>query len=372
MKRKFAFMIHPREMPDFYRRFGNMLGISEESGMKYLPKIFPSSVVERVLPKLKGRWGFTVCSRFDVSAEIEGYIIAVFLTGRQMINLPPRLVRTRILDAILFAWEELRVERVGLGAYTAPFTDNGLVVVKDERIHCAVTHGDGLSAASSVEAVRKGAEIKRIALDGSTVAVVGAYGIVGRASSILLSELKPQKMILTGPNERKLGKIKEEVSRGYNGEISVSSNNTVIKEADIIVLSTTAPGSIVVPSMLKQDAIVVDMAQPHNMDREVCRERPDVLRIDGGYMTIRDINLGFKMGPPEGTTFACLTETIVSMLDGDTANHVGPIDIAFAKKIYGKAQQFGFRLAPLTNFSCPINGGNGGFTAETEKSFVHA
>lgn len=359
-KKKFAFMIHPREISDWYRRMGNMFGLSEEAGMKYLPKVFPSGLATWMMPKLSGRMGYTVCSKFfDVFSEAEGYIIAVLLTGQQMADISTtndgrKYVRNRILDAIVFAQDKLGCERIGLGAYTAPFTNNGLAVVEDKRIHCAITHGDGLSAATVIPAVQKCSAMRGLNINNATIAVVGAYGLVGRAASLLLADLGPEKMLLTGPNLTKLQRVKTELFRSEAHLVEVFTDNSVIREADIVVLATTAPTSIVTPGMLKANAIVIDMAQPLNMSPEVCAARPDVLRVDGGYMDIPGVDLGFEMGPPSGTSFGCLTETMVSTLIGDTANHVGPINVHFAKFIMSEANKVGFHLAPLTNFSRPL------------------
>ncbi len=350
MKKKFAFLIHPRGIDDLYRRLGNVLGMSEKTGMKYLPKFFPKSISEFALKYLRGRAGFTVCSHFGVMGKAEGYIIAVLLTGRQIVNLPRHFVKSRIMDAILFAQNKLGVSRVGLGAYTSPYTYDGRNVVSDPRITCAITHGDSLASASAVDAVKKGCDIRNANISKSTIAVVGAYGIIGRASSILLSKLHPKRMILTGPNIKKLKQVQDEIK---NGETLISQDNSAILDADIIILATTAPGAIVSSGMLKQNAIVVDMAQPYNLNEEVCEHRPDVLRIDGGFMSI-PVDLGFDMGPPVGTTFACLTETMVSTLVQDAENHVGLVDIDFANLIYTQAKSLGFKLAPSTSFSKPI------------------
>jgi|GEM_PF-343339 predicted amino acid dehydrogenase len=359
-KKKFAFMIHPREISDWYRRMGNMFGLSEATGMKYLPAVFPTGLAKWMMLKLGGRMGYTICSNgFDAFGEAEGYIIAVLLTGQQMVDISAtndgrKYVRERILKAIVFAQDKLGCDRIGLGAYTAPFTNNGLAVVEDKRIHCAITHGDGLSAATVLPAVQKCAAMRGVNIGNATIAVVGAYGLVGRAASLLLAGLGPEKMILTGPNLTKLQRVKNELFQSKVDWVEISTDNVATKKADIVVLATTTPTSIVTPEMLKANAIVVDMAQPLNMSPEVCAARPDVLRVDGGYMAIPGINLGFEMGPPAGTSFGCLTETMVSALIGDTANHVGPIDVNFAKFIMGEANKIGFHLAPLTNFSLPL------------------
>ena len=352
MARKFAFMIHPRIIDDFGRRVGKVLRIGEELGMKITPKR-PS---EWILKQLRGRMGYTICSHFDVfGGKAEGYIVAVLLSGKQMKELDRHLVERRIIDAILFTQNKLGAERIGLGAYTAPMTRNGLAVIKHPGIKAYITHGDALSAASAVPIVRESARLKGIDIATSSIAVVGAYGIVGKAAALLLAEFNPRAMILTGHNHNKLAAISRELSGCFQGEIICSADNSAIRQADIVILSITSDGYIVGPKDLKKNAVVVDMAQPHNMSQEVCIQRPDVLRVDGGYMSIADINLRFKMGPPRGTTSACLTETIISALSGDCDHHVGPVDMDFARSIMPLANSLGFEVAPPTNFSRPID-----------------
>ncbi len=351
MAPKFAFMIHPRIIDDFGRRVGKVLRIGEELGMKITPKR-PSNWI---LKHLKGRMGYTVCSHFDVfDGKAEGYIVAVLLTGRQMKELDRHLVERRIIDAVRFTQDALGAERVGLGVYTAPMTRNGLAVIRHPGIKAKITHGDALSAASTVPIVKECARLKGIDIAHKTLAVVGGYGIVGRAAALLLSELNPRKLILTGHNHNKLAAVNRELEDCFQGEIVCSADNSVIRQADIVVLTVTSDRYIVGPEDLKENAIVVDMAQPHNMSQEVCNLRPDVLRVDGGYMSIADINLRFKMGPPRGTTFACLTETMISTLSGDCDHHVGPVDMKFARGIMPLAKSLGYDVAPLTNFSRSI------------------
>jgi predicted amino acid dehydrogenase len=351
MAPKFAFMIQPRIIDDFGRRVGKVLRIGEDLGMKITPK-GPSNWI---LKHLRGRMGYTVCSHFDVfNGQAEGYIVAVLLTGRQMIELDRRLVERRIIDAVLFTQDHLGAERIGLGVYTAPMTRNGLAVIKHPGIKACITHGDGLSAASTVPIVKECARLKGIDIADRSIAVVGGYGIVGRAAALLLAELNPRAMILTGHNHNKLAAVGRELGTSFQGEIVCSADNSAIRKADIVVLTITSDEYIVGPQDLKKNAVVVDMAQPHNMSQEVCIQRPDVLRVDGGYMSIADINLRFKMGPPRGTTFACLTETMISTLSGDRDHHVGSVDMKFARSIMPMAKSFGFDIAPLTNFSRSI------------------
>ena len=377
---RFCFLIHPRDSRgykanDFGRFLGVKLRIGERLGILLMPsafnKILPyldSWVAEKLkdskwlkpkrffnwllplIDKVLTRMGFGVCSEFELNGT-KGYIIAVFLTAEQFLVLPDSVKLRRIKAAILHAQNKLGVTRIGLGAYTAPLTANGLALVRDKAIKCKITHGDSLSAYSGFEAIKRCAEIRKLDLSQATIAIVGAYGLVGRAISLLLPKLALRKIILTGPKEHKLLKVCNEL--GF-GNVQISTDNMAVAEADIVVLTTTAPGCIIKEGMLKDGAIVIDMAQPANMSQETygLYTGHNILRIDGGYLSIpyrQDIR--FDMGPGKTTSFGCFCETATLAICGDQEHHVGSVDPNFAEAIWKKAEAQGFRLASLTNFS---------------------
>lgn len=354
MKKKCAFLIHPRDIEDLFQRLADMLHISKGLCKKIIP-----AGIANILPKLKGRMGFTVCSKFDIYGIAEGYLIAVLLTPEQMKN-SYKLAQQRILETAVFARKKLRVDVVGLGAYTAPLTNNGIAVA--DRLDCIVTHGDSLSSASIIPALEQCAIMKNLIIKDSTLAIVGGGGVVGRSASILVSRLNPRRLILTGRKSKtKLAKVAKEIGDGgYQGQIEIYVNdNSRIINADAIILTTTSPGSIISSEMLKRNAIVIDVAQPPNMSQEVCDQRSDILRVSGGIMSIPGINLGFDMRLSRGTAFACLTETILTALmlaDGrEMISRVGRVDVDFATAILGEAHKRGFVIAPLSSFSKPID-----------------
>lgn len=343
-KRRFAFLIHARDAKDFGHLLGQKLGIGGKLGRRLLPEW-----LARLLWKgLRCCRRVVVCSRFTVSPEVEGLVIGLPMTAEEMLTMPAKRVAAHIVEAVFFAQERLNCTRVGLGAYTAPLSLNGKAVVKDGRITCGVTHGDALSAATAVPAVLRGAARQGLNISEATIAVVGAYGLVGRAAAILLAELQPAGLILTGPNAKKLALVAGEIPAGRTN-ITFSPDNGAVRAADIVVLCTTARNDVVTPADLKDRAVVVDMAQPPNMGRELCRRRPDVLRIDGGSLAT-GIDPGFDMGLPPGATLACFTETMLLALAGDPGHRVGPVDIAFARQIMEMALAAGYDLAPLSCF----------------------
>jgi len=347
-KRRFAFLIHPRNGKDIGHLMGQKVGIGGRLGRRLVPEWLTPLLWKGLRLCCK----VVVCGRCVVSEEVEGFVIGLPMTAAEMVAGPRKQVMGEIVDAVLFAREKLGCSVVGLGAYTAPLSLNGKAVADDPRINCAVTHGDALSAASAVAAVRRAADLRGLDIERSTVAVVGGYGLVGRAAAILTGELNPAGMILTGPNSGKLRKVAAEMA-GYRGKVACSTDNRSAGEADIVVLCTTATGDVIGPGDLKQDAVVIDMAQPPNMSREVCCRRPDVLRLDGGFLHT-GIAPGFEMGPPAGVTLACFTETMLLAMAGDRDHHVGPVDIGYARLIWKRAVESGYDLAPFTSFGKPV------------------
>jgi predicted amino acid dehydrogenase len=92
-----------------------------------------------------------------------------------------------------------------------------------------------------------------------------------------------------------------------------------------------------------------------NVSPELIKERPDIVKIDGAYVDINGIDLGFDMGPPKRTTFACLVETMMIALEGDKNHHVGEIDERYLEKTKEWAKKYGFAHAPFTSFGKPIS-----------------
>jgi predicted amino acid dehydrogenase len=346
--KKFAFLIHPREAVDVGRRIGQIIGIGEKLGMAIVPKR-PS---EWLIKHLHGRLGFTVCSQFSAfgpADRVEGIIIAVLLTAKQMVSLPLPFVRQRILDTVLYAQEHFGIEGIGLGAYTAPLTFAGRWLASHPAVRIWVTHGDSYATALTLEGIEKVANLKNLNLKTAKIAIVGAYGLIGKALSRTLVK-QCDNLILIGRKREKFRWLLKEIGDNLNG-LKISDDISDVQEADLIITATTGETAILKSEHLKRDAVVYDIAQPINLRPDVCIQRPDITRVDGAYAQINGIDLGFEMGPPSGATFGCLAETIMQALAGDKQHHVGSIKLEHVKQTVEWAQQFGFFHAPLTSFS---------------------
>jgi len=336
--KRFAFLIHPRDISDAARKL-------------FLFKFLPDKLVELIIEK----WGFSVCSRFWVKNKAEGYIIGIGLTAERMLNLPLEIVRKKILNAVLFAQDKLKVEVIGLGALITSVTEGGNWLVKQPKIKSAITHGDTYGVAVAQEGIEKILNICKFTSKDRKIAIVGAYGLIGREIAKFLAK-KGYPLTLIEKTEEKVNLIKKKLSEiNLEDKIFLASTNLKdISTADLIITATSHPSALLESEYLKKGAIIYDIAQPMNVSPKLIKERPDIIKIDGAYVDINGIDLGFDMGTPKGTTFACLVETMMMALEGDRDHHVGEIEEAYLEKTKKWAKKYGFFHAPFTSFGKPI------------------
>jgi predicted amino acid dehydrogenase len=273
---------------------------------------------------------------------IKGYITGLTLTARQMMELPRETVRKHILDAALFLQNELGVDVIQLGALTTSVTDGGVWVVKQKEYRGYVNHGDSYTAAVTCQATLKALKLFQKNPSDQVLAIIGAYGVIGEAvSKILVPQF--QHSILIGRRQEKFKKLEENVKGDFETTVELKT-----KEADIIVTATSHPTALLRSEHLKKNAIVVDVSQPPNLSSVICKQRPDVCRIDGGL-----VDFPIKIiipGMPVGKNFACISEVIMQALENERENHVGSIDLNHLRKTEKWAKKYGYTLNELTNF----------------------
>jgi predicted amino acid dehydrogenase len=182
-----------------------------------------------------------------------------------------------------------------------------------------------------------------------TLAVVGAYGIIGEAvSKILVPNF--DYSILIGRKKNKLKELEEKVDGSFETTTQLKT-----KKADVIITATSHPTALLTSNHLKQNVIVVDVSQPPNLSMEVCQKRPDICRIDGGFVDL-PIKYPFQIPRiPTGKIFSCVAEVIMQTMENERENHIGSIDMEHLQKIEKWAAKYGFTLNELTNFGKTID-----------------
>ncbi|MFW5991883.1 MAG: shikimate dehydrogenase [Halanaerobiaceae bacterium] len=335
----FAFIIHPLQLEDFYRKFS----WAEKFPEKMLTK------VTRVLPAVKASHITGIKS--NTGEKIEGYFIGVTLTSKQILNLPLDKVLKKIVKAGKKA-QELGVKIVGLGAFTSVVGDKGISIARELNI--PVTTGNSYTVATAIEGTRLAADKMGHDLERATLAVIGATGSIGRAVSLIMSK-DINKLILVARDNNSLQELKEEIIKETPGiDVSYSTDiDEVIRQSQLIISASGAVQSLIKPEALLPGTVICDVARPRDVAVKVGQERDDVLVIEGGIVDIPGpVNFNFNFGYPPGTAYACMAETMMLTLEKRFENYsLGPtIEINKVRETMKMARKHGFKLAGLRSF----------------------
>ena len=276
--------------------------------------------------------------------KAKGYVIALNLLPKQVMEYPREYIRKRILDIALIAQDEYGVDIIQLGALTTSVTNGAKWLVNQKEYSGYVTHGDSYTASVSIQAVFKILEKFNKDSEDLNLTIIGAYGIIGEAiSKILVQQFK--HTILIGRRKEKLDELSKKIKGNFETTTDIKT-----KDSDVIVTATSHPTALLKQNHLKKNAIVVDVSQPPNLTKNICELRKDVLRIDGGFV---DFPYEYPIpipGMPKGKNFACIAEVIMQSMENEEKNHVGSIDLNHLKKTENWARKYGYTLDELTNF----------------------
>ena len=334
---RFGFIVHP-------------LSASEDVGRKYpIARYLPERVVEWALMRTPAIMvsHITGVAGYD-GARAEGWFVGCPLTPRQMLQLPTDYVIGRIIETGKLA-EKTGALIVGLGAFTSVVGDAGISIARGLNI--AVTTGNSYTVSTAVEGTLEAARLMGLDPAKSAAAVVGCTGSIGRVTSQILAEIVPH-LVLVGRDEARLRAVAEQASGGAQVETSTNASQALLA-ADIVIAVTSAVDTVIEPSYLKPGAVVCDVARPRDVSKQVARERPDVLVIEGGVVGVPgEVDFGFDFGFPPRTAYACMAETMLLALEQryESFSLGREIEAAKVKEITALAAKHGFRLAGFRSF----------------------
>ncbi len=346
---RFAFLVHPRSSYDAANKypFFNLL---------------PQKIVNFILKYL---WPITASKIEGLKSKdnkpIRGWLIGVPLTPRQMTE-DRNLARKRIIQAA-----ELAVKKgakiIGLGALNASFTRGGLDIVdyfSKKNIKAGITNGKSYTSWIVTRNVMEMIKIFGFDLKFVKIAVVGAAGSIGSACAHILLKEGVKNMLLID-TERKKDSLECLVNDFFNlsPEISIKISYKIsdVKKSDIIIAATNAPEAKIKSEDLRSGSIVIDDAQPSDVDPEIIKTRNDVLVIEGGLIHAPGINPHINFGlKHKEDIYCCLGETMaLAYADYDKNFSIGKLDFSSINTIINIAQELEFRLAEFQNFQKVIS-----------------
>jgi len=339
----FAFLVHPRDTADVSRKYP-------------FSRFFPDILVMHALKRF---WPVTLSSitgtkNKKTGKQIPGWVISIPITAEQMMH-DRELAKKFIIKAARLA-ERKGARIIGLGALTASLTRGGLDIIPHTKAH--ITTGRLYTAqivtGTTIEAS------KRLSLDKDNVEVgiVGAGGSIGTASAQILARGGFNKFVLVdlSGKEEKMGKLIS-ILKSLNPNVSVEYKTSInaINNSDIVIAVTNKPDALIRSENLKPGAVVVDDAQPSDVEESILRDRRDVLVLEGGVAHTSIVNTHFNFGlKHKEDIFSCLAETIILSMNGSTEEdfQVGEmLELNFnaLENLVKQGEDLGFRIADFQN-----------------------
>ncbi|MFW6156044.1 MAG: shikimate dehydrogenase [Armatimonadota bacterium] len=340
---RFAFILHPISARDVARKYS-------------VAHLLPDRLIEAIIAQMSAQQISRITGiESPTGARTEGWFVGCTLTTRQFIERPERKTVPKVIEAARLA-EQLGAEIVGLGAFTAVVGDGGQQVA--DAVDVAVTTGNSYTVATAVEGAVRGAAVMGIEPSGSTAAVMGATGSIGRVCAHLLAD-GVRRIVLVGRRKDALERIARElVDAPADVEISLSPAES-LPQAQIVVTVTSALDAVIEPHMLSPGAVVCDVARPRDVSVEVSQERDDVLVIEGGVVRVpgEDADFHFNFGFPPRTAYACMAETMILALEGRVEDYsLGKrLTVERVREISALADRHGFEPAGFRSFERAVD-----------------
>lgn len=326
----FAFIVHPRDYRDI---------LSNIKITKFLPRLFVTKVLKYIRPFILSEIRGLKSLKDD--KEVIGYIIGFPMLPHQMLENKDVAVK-KIIQSIKLA-EKLGAKMVGLGGLTSSITNGGLDLI--DKTKANLTNGNALTVAVSLEHIKQ--LLKKINNPNIKIGIVGATGSIGQALTKLLTREYPKyEYLLFGRTKENLDNLIGELN-AFSDKTRIMTflnNLTPLKEADLVIVTTTASGAIIYPEHLKQNVIVYDTTQPQNVSQDVIKKRPDVLLINGGLIKIVDLKSEFINKLSKEGIYSCLVETILLSLEHRKENFsLGKVELDRVSEIYDLMKKYNFK-----------------------------
>ncbi len=358
-KGDFAHIVHYGYPQDLNREYGFLEKLPKTLAQEWREYSFP--VVNEISVN-----NFYKNGCLQKKKNIKGWIIFISNYTKELLE-NGRLRKRKILQAARLA-ENLGVKIIGMGGLVASFAQGGHWLSQEINT-VGFTTGHAYTIGNIIQIMENCAKKVKLDIKKSIVAIVGAAGSIGSGCAKLLIDTVPKHIILVDLNtftaDKKLGELKNIIT-GINPKIkvSISYQLSVVKKADIVIVATNSPTSLINSQYFKKGAIVIDDSFPKNISKDVLRKRKDIILLEGGSTKLPlEIDVFFARNMPDlmdlpltraiscKEVYGCFAETLVLALHKQRKNYgLGYSDPKLAKDILLKAKNFGFSSAPFQCF----------------------
>jgi predicted amino acid dehydrogenase len=344
---KFAFVLNPFNIKNIHD-FCFISKFSLPAVIKFILRLLPPFKIYRE-KNLQSAQGIA----------IDGCFIVCPLLSKQVLAMKEEVVLNKILKAVRIG-ERSEAKVIGLGALMGITGGGGQWIA--EKTSVAITTGSSLAAAAIMETLDRAADLRKVDLTKAKIAIVGATNAIGQNCALGFLN-RVDTIFLLGKNAQRLTELKAFLDVQKSTTTIIDKRlalETVIKDADIIIFTTSA---IEVPfaataNNLKRGAIICDIPSPRNINEDLCKNRKDILVIDGAVIEPpQTARIGLKLPIKDGFIFACMAETMILAFEGKTQDDFSTgfkPDINKVNQIKALAAKHGFKIK-FTSFGIPIS-----------------
>ncbi len=344
---KFAFVIHP------------LVGaqLLQHKLIRKFRHFLPMSVLESVAAKTPNFIASRLKNLTSVTGQkAEGWLLALPITSKIMLRLPPEYIYERLIELSELA-QELGATVMGLGAFTSVVGDAGVSVARHSPI--AITTGNSYTVASTMETIEIASNRIGINVKNSVGLVVGATGSIGSVLARMLAE-RVREIVVVSPRPERVVALGKMIKNESPCVIVTTTTNIEdhIQRADIVVTTTSTVDPIISVEKLKPGSLVCDVARPPDIDEEIAMKRPDILVVESGEISPPStIEIGVDIGLPPNTVYACLAETMILSLEGVKGHYTIGRNIMKdrVEEIWAMGKKHGFKLAGLRTFGKAVD-----------------
>jgi predicted amino acid dehydrogenase len=272
-----------------------------------------------------------------------GRVVFSPMTAKQMFQ-DLHLARKRMLKAIRLG-EKLGPKVIGLGALSASVMRGKWESL--DRVRALITSGSIFTCVLLRQEAEQLSSAVGLDLKSSTVAIVGAAGLVGSLASKLLAG-RVKRLILVDRRINVLMELSKELMERVKIPIETTKDVAEIRKADLIIAATNAPSAVFTAGDLRPGTLIIDDSRPTSVPLDLMDQRPDVVLIEGGVGRLPEMRCTFDFGlSQKDEVFGCLGETILlcwskmyerQYLEGKT-------DLELAEQLSKLSLEMGFKQA---------------------------
>lgn len=358
---KVSFILHPLNFDDFKIKFK---GLYFPISIFLSPFFYFSSpfLLKKIFSKLSPH---KVMNAKNIQSKTGKIISCSFimlpLFSEQIIHLGKERIIEELLKTLTIAKRD-GSKLAALGGFTSIISDQGRDI--NGKVNIAVTSGNSLTAGLCIEGIIKSADLLNKNTSNCTLAIIGALGDIGMVcSKILVRRFK--KIILCSRKITKEALIVKEIGRLTDKEINLEVDaNNAVKNADFVLVATSAFGPIIDFKNFKKNAIVCDVSLPYNISRSILINRKDVFVFEGGKAKIpfpnKIRNKKWHDLMPNNSIYGCLAEAIVLGFEDNPISYSlgrGSITEERINYILSLANKHGIELANFSYYN--IENGRG-------------